>query len=371
MLQLAPSSESALQRLSVLYTVAERWDDVLELYDRAIEQSKDKSRRIALLREAAQLAKDVANQPEKAIRYYQQLLPLVPDDAQVNTGLERLLERHERWAELIALWEGRLEDQSKKDREKSRARIAQVWLDNLSDPQNALAALQAAARRGRRRQGEPCTLLERVIEAPKATSGVRDAALDLLRSHYDATSRPREVIRVLEKIIAIDPTTRASSAKKRARVSPSSAMCRPRWITTRRCSRSRPTRRSTEEKLRQLAEQGGHHERYANGVAAARARRESMRRARSSCSPNPRARASSACRTPRARSGCSSKRSAVNGAPSTSSSSSRAASPRSTPRPNQPKERLAVLERQAHLEANDVARAAILSRGREARRVAR
>src|SRR6476469_4148794 len=40
-LHLAPASESALQRLSVLYTVAERWDDVLKLYDRAIEQSKD------------------------------------------------------------------------------------------------------------------------------------------------------------------------------------------------------------------------------------------------------------------------------------------------------------------------------------------
>src|SRR5262252_3805613 len=60
-LELAPTSESALQRLSVLYTVAERWADVLALYDRALEATKDKSRRIKLLREAAQLAKDVAN----------------------------------------------------------------------------------------------------------------------------------------------------------------------------------------------------------------------------------------------------------------------------------------------------------------------
>src|SRR5690349_11561939 len=119
-LKLAPSSESALQRLSVLYTVAERWDDVLALYNRAIEASKDKGRRTRMLREAAQLAKDVANQPEKAIGYYQQLLPLVPDDMQVNTGLERLLERHERWVDLIALWEGRIESLPKKDREKSR-----------------------------------------------------------------------------------------------------------------------------------------------------------------------------------------------------------------------------------------------------------
>ena len=139
-LKLAPASESALQRLSVLLTVAERWTDVLGLYDKAIDANKDKARRVRLLREAAQLAKDVANQPEKAIGYYQRLLPLVPDDAQVNTGLERLLERHERWADLITLWEGRIESQSKKDRERSRARIAACWLDNLGDPGNALGA---------------------------------------------------------------------------------------------------------------------------------------------------------------------------------------------------------------------------------------
>src|SRR5262249_14426207 len=117
--KLAPASDTALQRLSVLYTVAERWADVLALYDRAIDVSKDKSRRVRLLREAAQLAKDVANQPDKAIGFYQRLLPLVPEDAQVSQSLERLLERHERWAELIQLWEGRLEGLTKREREKS------------------------------------------------------------------------------------------------------------------------------------------------------------------------------------------------------------------------------------------------------------
>src|SRR3569623_2674571 len=199
-LQLAPSSDSALQRLSVIYTVAERWADVLALYDRAVTATKDKPRKVRLLREAAQLAKDVANQPEKAIRYYQALLPLTPDDAQIGQRLERLLERHERWAELISLWAGRLEGQSKKDRERSRARIAGVWLDGLTDPQNALASVRpllAAADDDK----EPVALLERIIEAPQAPKGVRAASLDLLRSHFDATSRPREVIRVLEKII--------------------------------------------------------------------------------------------------------------------------------------------------------------------------
>ncbi|HEY5933230.1 MAG TPA: hypothetical protein VIU61_01270, partial [Kofleriaceae bacterium] len=137
---LAPASDTALQRLSVIYTVAERWGDALTLYDRAVDATKDKSRRVRLLREAAQLAKDVANQPDKAIEYYQALLPLQPDDGQISQSLERLLERHERWSDLITLWEGRIDTQTKKERERSRARIAAVWLDKLNDPQRALAA---------------------------------------------------------------------------------------------------------------------------------------------------------------------------------------------------------------------------------------
>ncbi|HEY1557862.1 MAG TPA: tetratricopeptide repeat protein [Kofleriaceae bacterium] len=266
-LELAPSSDSALQRLSVIYTVAERWADTLALYDRALAATKDKARRVRLLREAAQLAKDVANQPEKSIAYYQQLLPLVPDDAQVGQSLERLLERHERWADLIALWEGRLETQSKRERERSRARIAACWLDNLGDPQNALAAVKPLLGEAEDDK-EPCALLERIIEAPKATRGVRDAALDLLRSHFDASSRPREVIRVLERVIQLDPQNTQLREEAGTRLAElddlPAAMDHYAALLA-----IAPESNAIEEKLRQLADRGGHHDRYANGIAAA------------------------------------------------------------------------------------------------------
>ena len=43
------------------------------------------------------------------------------------------------------------------------------------------------------------------VDDRTARARVRDAALDLLRSHYDQTQRPREVIRVLERVITLDP----------------------------------------------------------------------------------------------------------------------------------------------------------------------
>jgi tetratricopeptide (TPR) repeat protein/Tfp pilus assembly protein PilF len=270
-LDLAPQSETALGRLSVLYTQAERWADLLRLYDRALTAVKDAARRTKLLREAAQLAKDVANQPEKAIGYLQRLLPLTPDDHQLSLSLERLLERYERWADLIALWEGRLERQGKADREKARARIAGCYLDNLRDSAKALAAVRpllAEAEDDR----EACGLLERIVVAAHTQEKERHAALDLLRAHYDATGRPREVIRVLEQVIDLDPTSsqalREEAGARLAELDDDQAAM-DHYAALLALT---PDSSVTQEKLRQLAQRSNNYAGYATGVAAAAAR---------------------------------------------------------------------------------------------------
>ncbi len=357
--KLAPTSESALQRLSVIYTVAERWNDALGLYDRAVDSSKDKARRIRLLREAAQLAKDVANQPDKAIGYYQRLLPLVPDDVQLGTSLERLLERHERWAELIALWEGRIEGQTRKDREKSRARIAQVWLESLKDPARALAAVKPLLSEAED-DTEPTSILERVLESPHATAQVRDGALDLLRSHYDAATKPREVIRILEKVIHLDPTgSRELREEAGARLAElddlPAAMDHYAALLA-----IAPESNVTEEKLRQLAERGGHHDRYADGIAAAaRASQEPTRRTEL-LGEAARARLDRLQDVERAIA-LLVEASQITGASETEQLGVARRLSALYGQTNRPKERLGTLERQAQLEPNAPAKSALLS----------
>jgi tetratricopeptide (TPR) repeat protein len=356
---LAPASDSALQRLSVIFTVAERWSDALALYDRAVDATKDRPRRVRLLREAAQLAKDVANQPDKAIGYYQRLLPLTPDDGQISQSLERLLERHERWAELIQLWESRLEGQAKKERERTRARIAAVWLDNLRDPARALAAAKPLLAEADDDK-EPTALLERILASANAHKPVRDAALDLLRSHYDQTTRPREVIRVLERVIGLDPANSGPLHEEAgARLAElddlPAAMDHYAALLA-----MAPGSSATEEKLRQLAERGGHHDRYADGVAAAaRVAKDPTRQVEL---------LGEAARTRLER--LADTESAIKllvEAAGTSGASEHeqlgvarrlAALYAQT---NRPRERLGMLERQAHLEASDAARSSILS----------
>ncbi|MDX2088817.1 MAG: hypothetical protein SFX73_13250 [Kofleriaceae bacterium] len=356
---LAPSSDAALQRLSVIYTVAERWNDALKLYDQAVSSTKDQGRRIRLLREAAQLAKDVANRPDKAINYYQQLLPLTPDDAQVGQGLERLLERHERWADLIELWESRLESQSKKDRERTRARIAGVWLDNLKDPTRALAAtkpLLAVADDDK----EATALLERIIESPHANQATREAGVDLLRSHYDASQRPREVIRVLERVIDLDP---ANSAALREEAGSRLADLEDIPGAMQHYAallEMAPSSSSTEEKLRALAERGGQHERYAEGVAAAaRAAKDPTRRVEL-LGESARTRLDRLNDTDAAIA-LLVEASEVSGAADVEQLGIARRLAKLYAKAERHKERLAVLERQAQLESNEGARSAILS----------
>lgn len=359
---LAPASDSALQRLSVIYTVAERWSDALALYDRAVSSTKDKQRQIRLLREAAQLAKDVANQPDKAIGYYQTLLPLTPDDVQIGQSLERLLERHERWADLIALWESRLESQSRKEREKTRGRIAAVWLDNLADPARALAAARPLLSEADDDR-ESTALLERILGAQGATKPVRDATLDLLRSHYDQAQRPREVIRVIERVIALDPDgsgpLREEAGGRLAELDDlPAAMNHYAALLA-----MNPASESTDEKLRQLADRGGHHDRYADGVAAA-ARAQPDR-----TDPTRRVELlgeAARTRLDRLRDTEGAIKLLVEASEITGASEHEQLGvarrlAKLYAQTDRPRERLGVLERQAHLEANDAARSAILS----------
>ncbi len=358
-IELAPASDTALQRLSVIYTVAERWADALGLYDRAVDATRDKLRRIRLLREAAQLAKDVANQPDKAIGYYQRLLPLTPEDGQVSQSLERLLERHERWPDLIALWESRLDGLSKRDRERSRARIAAVWLDNLGDPQRALAAAKPLLGEADDDR-EPTALLERILASDGASRAVRDAALDLLRSHHDQAGRPREVIRVLEKVIALDPAASGALHEEAGALLAElddlpAAMAHYAALLA-----MQPGSAATAEKLRQLAERGGHHDRYADGVAAAaRASHDATRQVEL-------LREAARTRIERL--------SDVDGAIALLVEANRATGAAEHEQltvarklaalyaqTNRPRERLGMLERQAQLEATDAARSSILS----------
>ena len=204
-LTLDPGADWALQRATVLFTVRERWNELLGLYDRALENADSDSRRQQLLEEAAQLSKDFAGQPDRAVGYLSKLLELKPEDAQLEQSLERLLERLEKWHDLVALWRRRLESQPS---DEIRVRIATTWLERVRDHGRALDEARGMLEHGIA-VADALSIVERTLGAEVAPVEVRRGSRDVLRERYATEGRDADVERVLTVALSF-----ASEAEK-------------------------------------------------------------------------------------------------------------------------------------------------------------
>ena len=145
LLEIDPEDTWAFDRLKLIFDAKERWDDLFGLYDRAAAtaaETGNKERRLELLEEAAQIAKDFANHAQRAIRYFEQLLELKPGNIRLTAALERLYERHGCHRELITLRGLRLQNLPPDEAQRERSRIAALWLDELNDPSSALIVVE-------------------------------------------------------------------------------------------------------------------------------------------------------------------------------------------------------------------------------------
>jgi tetratricopeptide (TPR) repeat protein len=185
-LELEPEADWAFDRLKLLYDSREQWTDLFTLYDHAIAKA-DLRRKLDLLDEAAQTAKDFANHSERAIGYLEQLHALKPS-ARVTSAIERLYERHGRHRELIDLLVSQLGTLGPREGRDARVRIAGLALHSLGSAAEALAILE-----------------EVLAPDPKESP--------TLSSLGDAASKDRaRVVELLERIVELAPRTAETRA---------------------------------------------------------------------------------------------------------------------------------------------------------------
>lgn len=226
LLAIDPTNVWAFDRLKLIYDARERWDDLFALVDRTAA-CVDPERRMELLEDAAQIAKDFANHAPRAIGYLEQLLELKPNQPRISAALERLYEKNGYFRELIRLLGDRIETLPHDEAQRERGRIARLWLDELSDSSSAI--IVAEDLRAHQREGEDVgvdvvDLLERILAAAEpgdelrpsvapppegarrdsyapmaaARGLVRQRAAALLKTTYAAPGRERDLARVLE-----------------------------------------------------------------------------------------------------------------------------------------------------------------------------
>lgn len=215
-LETDPNEPWAFDRLKLLFDAEERWQDLFGLFDRAIVAAPA-DKKLELLDEAAQVAKDFASDPIKAIEYLEQVRKLRPNVARVDAALERLYERTGRFRELIALYGSQIPSQSDREGQDTRARIAKILVDELKDVTASLGVVEeliaAEAEHGPRKDIEP--ILERILDATahggegreEGKSGrpqggkraqTRQRAAAILKERYSAAQRESDLVRVLE-----------------------------------------------------------------------------------------------------------------------------------------------------------------------------
>lgn len=215
-LETDPNEPWAFDRLKLLFDAEERWESLFGLFDRAIVAAPQ-DKKLDLLEEAAQVAKDFASDPIKAIEYLEQIRVYRPNVARVEAALERLYERTGRFRELIALYTGQIPGQGEREAQDTRARIARILVDELKDVTASLAMVEELIARepdlGPRKDVEP--ILERILDATahgaegreEGKSGrpaggkraqTRQRAAAILKERYTSTQRESDLVRILE-----------------------------------------------------------------------------------------------------------------------------------------------------------------------------
>lgn len=205
----------ALEKLSLLLTLAERWDDLLGIYDTALRNVDTRPERIHLLEEAARIAKDFAGQAARASDYLKQLFLLRPDDAALAASLERRLEQQERFADLVDVWRARQTAVGEEAAIDLQLQIARTQLEPLHDSEGALSSARELLGKPRA-EAKACELIERLAGLEFTALPIQRTALALLEKKFAADDRIADTIRVLQKALAIaaDPSAQAELFEK-------------------------------------------------------------------------------------------------------------------------------------------------------------
>ena len=87
---LRPDDRAARDALIEDLLAAQRYDDVLPLLERKVEEASSKSQKLHQLREIAALCRDKIGDANRAFAVYERMLALAPGDSETFAAMERL-----------------------------------------------------------------------------------------------------------------------------------------------------------------------------------------------------------------------------------------------------------------------------------------
>ncbi|MEM1030167.1 MAG: tetratricopeptide repeat protein [Myxococcota bacterium] len=192
-LTIDPQDAAAFDRLKAILNAVERWDDLQALYDRTIGVVEADSDKTELLHQAAVVAEDMVGDDPRAIGYYERIVALDGLHQPANDALERLYGREERYADLAALLERKLETAIDDEVPETQQRLVELYLHRLQQTERVMGHLEAVLA-AREDDLDARALAEECLDVP----ALRQPAAALLDTVYLAVDDPRDLVRVLK-----------------------------------------------------------------------------------------------------------------------------------------------------------------------------
>lgn len=195
-LEASPGNMAALRRLAVLYRTNEQWDDLSVVLHLIVEHTNDETQRKETLVELAGHLETAMNDTASAVQFYEYLLQIDPTNEPAFAALERIYHSGSHWQHLVALLQKKAEiTNDKADEVDLRMHIAELFLEQAGDFENAAAELRAA-----QRLSPDCLPVLKALEHVYTQLEKPHSALEILEQQIEYTDDRDQKLALLERL---------------------------------------------------------------------------------------------------------------------------------------------------------------------------
>ncbi len=143
--EISAESELALEKLQELYGELEKWDRLVDILERRLEEIYDPDRQQNLRKRIANLYDEKLGQPDEALRLYREIRHDEPTELAHVIAMERLLEATQDYDELEELLIEKLQFvEAQELRLRSLKRLGEIQRDHLGRVDDAIASFREA-----------------------------------------------------------------------------------------------------------------------------------------------------------------------------------------------------------------------------------
>jgi len=210
-----PDDQATFGRLETMLMRAQRWIELVDAYQDAIQASLDDRRRIELYARMAEIYESRLGDVARAVDCHRAALDIDPVHAESLAELDRLYQTQKQWFELAELLVGRIErEDDPADANLLRLRLADVLENRMNDPEGAIDQYEKVLKDGG--DGTALSALERLVVVERhrqRIAGILEPIyrandwwrklVVILSAQLDYTEDPRDKVATLREIAEI------------------------------------------------------------------------------------------------------------------------------------------------------------------------